>query len=94
MCNGKVLWILKFLHGTIHPAKEPFKSVLTSFMKIMGIMLLKHTAPSKTARNLGDVIDDQLTFSDHIVKTTQSCRFASNQITFIVTSPQHKCLGE
>ncbi len=32
--------------------------------------------PSKTARNLGVVIDDQLTFSDHIAKTTRSCRFA------------------
>ncbi len=32
--------------------------------------------PSKTARNLGVMIDDQLTFSDHIVKTTRSCRFA------------------
>ncbi len=32
--------------------------------------------PSKTARNLGVVIDDQVTFSDHIAKTAQSCRFA------------------
>ncbi len=32
--------------------------------------------PSKTARNLGVMIDDQLTFSDHIVKTARSCRFA------------------
>ncbi len=32
--------------------------------------------PSKTARNLGVVIDDHLTFSDHIAKTAQSCRFA------------------
>ncbi len=32
--------------------------------------------PSKTARNLGDMIDDQLTFSDHIAKTARSCRFA------------------
>ncbi len=32
--------------------------------------------PSKTARNLGVVIDDQLNFSDHITKTAQSCRFA------------------
>ncbi len=27
--------------------------------------------PSKTARNLGVMIDDQLTFSDHIAKTDQ-----------------------
>uniref|UniRef100_A0A8C2HQP3 Reverse transcriptase domain-containing protein n=1 Tax=Cyprinus carpio TaxID=7962 RepID=A0A8C2HQP3_CYPCA len=32
--------------------------------------------PSKTARNLGVMIDDQLTFLDHIVKIVQSCRFA------------------
>uniref|UniRef100_A0A9J8A2Y7 UBA domain-containing protein n=1 Tax=Cyprinus carpio carpio TaxID=630221 RepID=A0A9J8A2Y7_CYPCA len=32
--------------------------------------------PSKTARNLGVMIDDQLTFSDHIAKTVLSCRFA------------------
>ncbi len=32
--------------------------------------------PSKTARNLEVVIDDQLNFSDHMVKTTRSCKFA------------------
>ncbi len=32
--------------------------------------------PSKTARNLGVMIDDQLNFSDHIAKTARSCRFA------------------
>ncbi len=32
--------------------------------------------PSKTARNLGVVIDDSLNFSDHITKTAWSCRFA------------------
>ncbi len=32
--------------------------------------------PSKTARNLGVMIEDQLTFSDHIAKSAQSCRFA------------------
>ncbi len=31
---------------------------------------------SKTARNLGVVIDDMLNFSDHIAKTARSCRFA------------------
>ncbi len=36
--------------------------------------------PSKTARNLGVMIDDQLTFSDHIAKTARSCRFASFNI--------------
>ncbi len=32
--------------------------------------------PSKTARNLGVVIDDKLNFSDHIAKTARSRRFA------------------
>ncbi len=32
--------------------------------------------PSKTARNLGVLIDDKQNFSDHIAKTAQSCRFA------------------
>ncbi len=32
--------------------------------------------PSKTAKKLGVMIDDQLTFSDHIAKTARSCRFA------------------
>ncbi len=32
--------------------------------------------PSKTARNLGVVIDDKLNFTDHITKTVRSCRFA------------------
>ncbi len=32
--------------------------------------------PSITARNLGVMIDDQRTFSDHIAKTARSCRFA------------------
>ncbi len=36
--------------------------------------------PSKTARNLGVMIDDQLTFSDHIAKTARPCRFASFNI--------------
>ncbi len=32
--------------------------------------------PSKTARNLGVVIDEKLNFTDHITKTARSCRFA------------------
>ncbi len=31
---------------------------------------------TKTARNLGVVIDDKLNFSDHITKNARSCRFA------------------
>ncbi|KAI2661101.1 putative RNA-directed DNA polymerase from transposon BS [Labeo rohita] len=33
-------------------------------------------SPSKTARNLGVLIDDELNFSDHIAKTVRSYRFA------------------
>src|SRR4029434_7213109 len=33
-------------------------------------------APSKTARNLGVIIDDQLTFTDHIGSVSRSCHFA------------------
>ncbi len=32
--------------------------------------------PSRTARNLGVMIDDQLNFSEHTAKTARSCRFA------------------
>ncbi len=39
--------------------------------------------PSKTARNLGVMIDNQLTFSDHIAKTAQSCRFALFNMPFL-----------
>ena len=31
---------------------------------------------SKTARNLGVIIDDQLTFTAHIAAVSRSCRFA------------------
>src|SRR4029434_4616308 len=33
-------------------------------------------ALSKTASNLGVIIDDQLTFTDHIASVSRSCRFA------------------
>ncbi len=36
--------------------------------------------PSKTARNLGVVIDDKLNFSDYISKTARSCRFALHNV--------------
>jgi len=37
---------------------------------------LSTITPSKTARNLGVVIDDQLNFTEHIARTAQSYRFA------------------
>ncbi|KAL0149537.1 hypothetical protein M9458_055064, partial [Cirrhinus mrigala] len=36
--------------------------------------------PSSSARNLGVIFDDQLTFKDHIAKTSRSCRFALHNI--------------
>lgn len=33
-------------------------------------------APTKVARNLGVMIDDQLTFADHIASVARSCRFS------------------
>ena len=33
-------------------------------------------APSKAARNLGVIIDDYLTFTDHIASVSRSCGFA------------------
>ncbi len=48
---------------------------------------------SLTALNLNKVIAlISINLSIHTVKTMQIIK--SNQITFIVTSPQHKCLGE
>ncbi len=40
---------------------------------------------SRTARNLGVVIDDQLSFTDHIATTARSCRFALYNIRKIRT---------
>ncbi len=52
--------------------------------------------PSKTARNLGVVIDDKLNFTDHITKTARSCRFALYNIKkirpFLFLNMQHNSL--
>ncbi len=37
-------------------------------------------SPSASARNLGVIFDDQLTFKEHIAKTARSCRFALHNI--------------
>ncbi len=48
--------------------------------------------PSKTARNLGVVIDDKLNFTDHITKTARYCRFALyNIILALVLSRLDYC---
>ncbi len=36
--------------------------------------------PSASVRNLGVIFDDQLTFKEHIAKTSRSCRFALHNI--------------
>ncbi len=51
--------------------------VYTSLYFNFSIQLGSSTiTPSRTARNLGVVIDDQLSFTDHIATTARSCRFA------------------
>ncbi len=47
-----------------------------SFHHNFTFKLYSTITPSKTARNLGVVIDDKHNFSDHITKTARSCRFA------------------
>ncbi len=64
------------------PSTQPCQELLVvpsnpSFHHNFTIQLGTSTiTPSKTAINLGVMIDDQLTFSDHITKTAPSCRFA------------------
>jgi len=43
--------------------------------------------PSRSARSLGVVIDDQFNFSDHIARTARSCRFALHNIRKIRPFP-------
>ncbi len=59
--------------------------------------------PSRTARNLGVVIDDQLSFTDHIATTARSCRFAllgpscqskpHNSLSKLLFSPDYTIAG-
>ncbi len=53
------------------PSSNP--SFHHNFIFQLGSSTITH---SKTARNLGVVIDDQLNFTDHITKNARSCRFA------------------
>ncbi len=66
-------------HLQLNIAKTELLVVLSnpSFHHNFTIQLGTSTiTPSKTAKNLGVMIDDQLTFSDHVAKTARSCRFA------------------
>src|SRR4029434_3175702 len=67
------------LHLQLNLAKTelmvfPAKQVIHHNIKINTDSL--SLVPSKTARNLGVIIDDQLTFTDHIASVSRSCRFA------------------
>ncbi len=78
-CLSDISCWMKDLHLQLHLAKIELLVVPAnpSFHQNFTIQLGSSTiTPSKTARNLGVVIGDQLTFSDHIAKTVWSCRFA------------------
>src|SRR4029434_4742198 len=73
----------------------PAKQVIHHNIKINTDSL--SLAPSKTARNLGGVIDDQLTFTAHIASVSRSCRFALYNIRKIrpyLTQYATQCLWQ
>ncbi len=78
MSNRHVLW-MKDHHLQLNLAKTELlvvpsnPSLHHNFTFQLGSSTI---TPSKTAKNLGVMIDDQLTFTDHIAKTARSCRFA------------------
>ena len=53
----------------VFPAKQAIHHIN---IKIDSLYLV----PSKSARNLSVIIDDQMTFTDHIASVFRSCRFA------------------
>ncbi len=70
---------MKDHHLQLNLAKTELRvvSAIPSFHHNFTFQLGSSTiTPSKTARNLGVVIDDKLNFTDHITKTARSCRFA------------------
>ncbi len=78
-CLSDISCWMKDHHLQLNLAKTELLVVPSnpSFHHIFTIQLGSSTiTPSKTARNLGVMIDDQLTFSDDIAKTAWSCRFA------------------
>ncbi len=79
ICLADISCWMKDHHLQLNLAKTELLVVLTnpSFHHNFTFQLGSSTiTPSKTARNLGVVIDDKLNFTDHITKTAQSCRFA------------------
>ncbi|XP_056593655.1 uncharacterized protein LOC130412880, partial [Triplophysa dalaica] len=70
---------MKDHHLQLNPAKTELlvfpahPTVQHDFNIHLGNTTITH---SKTARNLGVIFDEQLSFNDHIAKTTRSCRYA------------------
>ncbi len=78
-CLTDISCWMKDHHLQLNPAKTELLVVSTNplFHHNFTFQLGSSTkTPSKTARNLGVVINDKLDFSDHITKTARSCRFA------------------
>ncbi len=78
-CLADISCRMKDHHLQLNPAKTELLVVSAnpSFHHNFTFQLGSSTiTPSKTARNLGVVIDDKLNFTDHITKTARSCRFA------------------
>ena len=78
-CLADISTWMKNHHLQLNLAKTelmvfPAKQVIHHNIKINTDSL--SLAPSKTARNLGVIIDDQLTFTAHIASVSRSCRFA------------------
>ena len=78
-CLADISTWMKNHHLQLNLAKTelmvfPAKQVIHHNIKINTDSL--SLAPSKTARNLGIIIDDQLTFTAHIASVSRSCRFA------------------
>jgi len=76
-CLSDISTWMKNHHLQLNLAKTellvfPAKQAIHHNIKIKSLSLV----PSKTARNLGVIIDDQLKFTDHIASVSRSCRFA------------------
>ncbi len=78
-CLADIFSWMKDHHLQLNLAKTELLVVSAnpSFHHNFPFQLISSTiTPSKTARNLGVVIDDKLNLSDHIAKNARSCKFA------------------
>ncbi len=69
LINAKSNWFCNTICKLLYTVEK----VLCNFSIQLGSSTI---TPSRTARNLGVVIDDQLSFTDHIATMARSCRFA------------------